>query len=34
MLDYPYCSAARCVERIAQNLIKNEQLHFELIPTP
>lgn len=31
MLDYPYCSAARCIERIAQNLLKKEQLNFELI---
>jgi len=32
LLDYPYCSAARCIDRIAQNMVKNEQLNFDLIP--
>jgi len=34
MIDYPYCSAARCVERVAQNLLKKEQVNFELILRP
>ncbi len=34
LLDYPYCSAARCTERVAQNLIKKEQLNFELMLRP
>ena len=31
MIEYPHSSAARCVENISQNLLKKEQLNFELI---
>ncbi len=34
LLEYPYSSAARCIERVAQNLIKKEQVNFELILRP
>ncbi|MEW6323771.1 MAG: AAA family ATPase [Nitrospirota bacterium] len=34
MQEYPYCSAARCIERVAQNLVKKEQLNVEFILRP
>ncbi len=34
LLEFPYSSAARCMERTAANLIKNEELNFDLVIKP
>jgi flagellar biosynthesis protein FlhG len=31
MLDYPHSSAAKCIERIGQNLLRKEQISFDFI---
>lgn len=34
LLEFPYSSAARCMERTVLNLIKHEQLNFDLVLKP
>jgi flagellar biosynthesis protein FlhG len=31
LLEYPYSGSARCLEKITQNLLKQEQLNFDLL---
>jgi flagellar biosynthesis protein FlhG len=34
LLEFPYSSAARCVERTVSNLMKGEELNFDLVLKP